>query len=84
MTSVIAFNIAQFFPSLNHKALSEIIQHFGFSSKVVSFFSDYLTNRKTKYAINGEISALYDSDVGVVQGSHFDREWLKKQFPTRS
>jgi hypothetical protein len=68
-TSVIAFDITQFFPSLNHEALSEIIKHFGFASKVVSFFSDYLTNRKTKYAINGETSTLYDSDVGVVQGS---------------
>jgi hypothetical protein len=65
MTSVIAFDIAQFFPSLNHEALTKIIKHFGFASKVVSFFSDYLTNRKTKYAINGETSALYDSDVGV-------------------
>jgi hypothetical protein len=54
---------------LNHDALSEIIKHFGFASKVVSFFSDYLTNRKTKYAIKGRTSALYDSDVGVVQGS---------------
>jgi hypothetical protein len=68
-TSVLAFDIAQFFPSLNHFALSKIIEHFGFASKVVSFFSDYLQNRKTQYAINGETSPLYDSNVGVGQGS---------------
>jgi hypothetical protein len=68
-TSVLAFDIAQFFPSLNHNVLSEIIKHFGFSSKVVSFFSDYLTKRKRKYTIKGEISPFYDSDVGVGQGS---------------
>jgi hypothetical protein len=68
-TSVLAFDIAQFFPSLNHFALSKIIEYFGFVSKVVSFFSDYLTNGKTQYAINGETSSLYDSNVGVGQGS---------------
>jgi retron-type reverse transcriptase len=68
-TSVLAFDIAQFFPSLNHNVLSEIIKHLGLSSKVVPFFSDYLTKRKTKYAIKGEISPFYNSDVGVGQGS---------------
>jgi hypothetical protein len=69
VTSVLAFDIAQFFPSLNHSVLISITDRFGFNDKVVQFFSNYLVDRKTKYSINGNCSDMYDSNVGVGQGS---------------
>jgi len=49
MTSTLAFNIAQFFPSLNHCLLPLILRKAGFNSKVKHFFSNYLVERKTQY-----------------------------------
>ncbi|PPQ94891.1 hypothetical protein CVT25_004372 [Psilocybe cyanescens] len=43
-TSIIAFDIAQFFPSLNHEVLMAILRKLGFSNNVVKFFSHYLTS----------------------------------------
>jgi retron-type reverse transcriptase len=69
VTSVIAFDIAQFFPSLNHDVLLSIFDCFGFDDCVINFFSNYLVDRKTQYVINGEVSEPYDCMVGVGQGS---------------
>ena len=46
-TSVVAFDIAQFFPSLNHSMLTLILKHFGFPNYIADFFSDYLVGRST-------------------------------------
>ena len=46
-TSTLAFDIAQFFLSLNHRLLSLILNKAGFSPQVARFFSNYLVNRKT-------------------------------------
>jgi len=48
-TSSLAFNIVQFFPSLNYCLLALILGKIGFDSRVVNLFSNYLINRKTKY-----------------------------------
>jgi len=48
-TSVIAFDIAQFFPSLNHDILMVVIQKAGFPLVLGDFFRSYLTGRKTMY-----------------------------------
>jgi len=69
MTSILVFDIAQFFPSLNHHLLSAILGKAGFNSKVVSFISNYLVNRKTSYFWNNFSSYLYDINMGVDQGS---------------
>ena len=68
-TSVVAFDIAQFFPSLNHSMLTLILRHFGFPDCVVDFFSDYLVGRSTQYFWNSFLSSACDADVGVEQGS---------------
>jgi len=47
MISTLAFNIAQFFPFLNHCLLPCIFCKAGFNSKVKHFFSNYLVRRKT-------------------------------------
>ena len=49
-TSVVAFDIAQFFPSLNYSMLTLILRHFGFPDCIVDFFSDYLVGRSTQYS----------------------------------
>jgi len=69
MTSTLVFDIAQFFPSLNHHLLSAILGKAGFDSKVVSFISNYLVNRKMSYFWNNFSSYLYDINMGVDQGS---------------
>jgi len=48
-TSTMVFYIAQFFPSLNHQLLLLIIDKASFDSKILSFFSNYLIDRKTQY-----------------------------------
>jgi len=48
-TSMLAFDITQFFPSLNHHLLSLILAKARFNCKVSNFFRNYLVGRKTKY-----------------------------------
>ena len=48
-TSVLAFDMAQFFPSLNHAMLLAILRKQGFSSFVGRFFASYLVDRFTSY-----------------------------------
>ena len=65
-TSTLAFDIAQFFPSLNHHLLSLILDKAGFGPQVVNFFSNYLVNRKTSYCWNN--FALHSFNVNVEVG----------------
>ena len=64
-TSTLAFDIAQFFPSLNHCLLSLILDKAGFGPRVVNFFSNYLVNRKTSYFWNNFALHSFDVNVGV-------------------
>jgi len=64
-TNTLAFDIAQFFPSLNHHLLTLILEKVGFNSKVVSFFMDYLIGRKTNYTWNDISSSTFEVNVGV-------------------
>jgi len=57
-TSVLAFDIAQFFPSLNHQLLPLILAKAGLDANVVGFLSDYLIGRHTQYVWNSFISPL--------------------------
>ena len=68
-TSMLAFNISQFFPSLNHWLLMQIIHKVGLDTQVVNFFSNYLINRKTNYLWSSFSSPIFDIKVGVGQGS---------------
>ena len=68
-TSSLAFDIAQFFPSLNHCLLTLILFKMGFDSRVVNFFLNYLVNRRTNYFWNNFSSSSFDINVGVGQGS---------------
>ena len=58
-TSVIAFDIAQFFPSINHDALMAILRKQGFPPLVVNFFASYLVGRSTSYTWNTFVSQTH-------------------------
>ena len=68
-TSTLAFDIAQFFPFLNHRLLVCILEKAGLCSKVTNFFVNYLVQRSTKYLWNDLSSPFFEVNVRVGQGS---------------
>ena len=68
-TSILAFDISQFFPTLNHHILTLILEKAGLDSKVTVFFADYLVRRKTNYVWNNLSSPMHKVNVGVSHGS---------------
>jgi len=68
-TSVLAFDIVQFFPSLNHCLLTIILRKAELEPKVALFFADYLVKRKTNYTWNKISSPNFEVNVRVGQGS---------------
>jgi len=68
-TSTLAFNISQFFPSLNHQLLTLILEKADLESKVSSFFASYLVKRKTSYLWNDLSSPNFKVNMEVGQGS---------------
>jgi len=67
-TSVIAFDIAQFFPSLNHEFLSICLKKVGLNTNVVGFFNSYHSNQYMTYTWNNFLSPAFNTNVGVGQG----------------
>jgi len=49
LTSILAFDIAQFFPSLNHRILTLILKKAGLDNHIINFFANYLMGRQTNY-----------------------------------
>ena len=68
-TSSLAFDISQFFLSLNHRLLILILEKAGLDPKVTAFFANYLVQRRTNYLWNDLFSLMFDVNVGVGQGS---------------
>jgi len=69
LTSSLAFDISQFFLSLNHKLLTLILEKTDLDPKVISFFANYLVKRKTSYVWNDFSSPSFEVNVRVGQGS---------------
>jgi hypothetical protein len=67
--SVVAFDIAQFFPSLNHEMLMAVLAQEGFLEHVRKFFALYLVGRGMRYLWNLFSSDRRSADVGMGQGS---------------
>ena len=61
LTSILAFDIAQFFPSLNHHILTLILKKAGLDNHIINLFANYFWNNFT--------SLLFNVNVGVGQGS---------------
>jgi hypothetical protein len=68
-TSMVAFDLAQFFPSINHDVLLSILDKQGFAPEVVAFFKSYLVDRFTHYAWDNDLSLEFPASAGVGQGS---------------
>jgi len=66
---MVAFDIVQFFPSLNHELIIDTIELVGFLPKIVKFFSNYLTDRYTIYIWNYFSLSPFPASIGVGQGS---------------
>ena len=58
----------QFFPSLNHQLLSLILDKAGLDQKILTFFKNYLVERKTNYLWNNFISPFLNVNVVVGHG----------------
>ena len=68
-TNIIAFNITQFFPSLNHTFLSMCLRKAGCNSNIIGFFNSYHSNCLITYTQNSFSSPSISTNVGVDQGS---------------
>jgi len=65
LTSTLAFDITQFFLSLNHCLLPLILAKTEFDSRILSFFSNYLVDRKIFYLWNNFSSPFFNISVSV-------------------
>jgi len=65
----LAFDITQFFSSLNHYLIPLILDKTKFNLKISKFFSDYLIGKKTQYLWNNFSSPLFEVNVGIGQNS---------------
>ncbi|CAA7263232.1 unnamed protein product [Cyclocybe aegerita] len=68
-TSALAFDITQFFPSINHEMFMAVLRKQGFSPVLVEFFASYLVGRSTVYCWNTFQSDSRSADVAVLDGS---------------
>ncbi|CAA7263208.1 unnamed protein product [Cyclocybe aegerita] len=68
-TSALAFDITQFFPSINHEMFIAVLRKQGFLLILVDFFASYLVGHSTVYCWNIFQSDFWSVGVGVRQGS---------------
>jgi len=66
-TSTLAFDISQFFLSLNHNLLMTTLSKTGLEPKVSKFFADYLVQRKMNYVWNNLQSLEFEVNVDIGQ-----------------
>ncbi len=64
----VAFDVAQFFPSIDHEALLTILAFQGFAKEVVQIFKSYLHNRTTSYFFGQLTGGMFDLPFGIPQG----------------
>ena len=64
-TSTLTFDIAQFFSLLNYCLLTLIMKKVGFDNHIISFFANYLVDRKTNYFWNNFMSPIFNVNIGV-------------------
>ena len=77
-TSMLTFDISQFFPSLNHYLLPKFFDKVGFDLKASKFFGNYLVGQQTKYIWNDFFSQLFSVDVEVGQVLWFKAQRVKQ------
>ncbi|KAF8673055.1 hypothetical protein AX14_005435, partial [Amanita brunnescens Koide BX004] len=67
-TSVCAIDVAQFFPSLNHGAVTRVLSKLGFADKLTNLMASYFVDRQTTYRWDTASSAPYPFSFGTPQG----------------
>ena len=67
-TSVCAIDVAQFFPSLDHSAVTLILAKLGFPSTLVGLMASYFSGRTTSYRWDTATSQPFDFSMGTPQG----------------
>ena len=64
--SILAFDIAQFFPSLNYQLLLKTLDKAGFDLRISCLFSDFLLfNSQTQYMWNYFVSLFFKVNIDV-------------------
>ncbi|KAF8700287.1 hypothetical protein AX14_000808 [Amanita brunnescens Koide BX004] len=66
--SACAIDIAQFFPSLNHRAVVRVLGKLGFANKLTTLLGSYFRDRTTTYKWDTATSVPYDFSMGTPQG----------------
>ena len=70
VTSMLGFDVAQFFPSVNHDLLIQIMSRVGFNHKLCEFTSAYFGPRTSSFVFKGDTSPTFDCpSIRVGQGS---------------
>ena len=69
LTSTLTFDITQFFLLLNHCLLTFIMKKTDFDNCIVSWFANYIIDRKTNYFWNNFMSPIFNINVRVGQSS---------------
>ena len=54
---------------MHHDIILKKLHHYGFRGTILSFFQDYLNNRKISTKINEKTSSFHSVKYGVPQGS---------------
>ena len=60
--------MAQFFPSLSHAVMCQILQQLSFSPVIVTLIESYFQDRVTTYKWDSAQSKQYDFSLGTPQG----------------
>lgn len=68
-TTMLLFDVSQFFPSVRPDLLIRILQKQGFNDILCSWFRDYFSDRKTVFLIHGKHTSEITVEGGVGQGS---------------
>jgi len=68
-TSILTFDWAWFFPSLNHYLLLLTLARARLDDNIVGLFSDYLIGRYMQYIWNNFTSPSFQTNIRVEQGS---------------
>jgi ribonuclease HI len=68
-TSVLALDIAQFFPSLSHSVMAVLLRKLGFHHSIVSFITSFFSHRFTTYKWGAALSQCLPFYYGMPQGN---------------
>jgi hypothetical protein len=67
-TSVLALDIAQFFPSLSHLVMAILLQELGFHHSIISFITSFFSHRFTTDKWGATLSQCLPFDYSTPQG----------------